>query len=216
MIDHSLLHPTMTDEQLLAGLIVARACECATACVKPYAVPISVMALAGSQVAVCAVAGFPHGNKHLAILCDHKFPGADWPAEEFAPHALTLVHGEAVTMDRAERGTCLTNAGGCAKSAAAARTAGKSASSPPDYSLWEIGPLVGRRCARWGQENFFKSMRANFALDGLAEHGVIALPATTTVVNPAWRRLDQAVRRESALLHRRQAQFGAHTLSLAP
>ena len=67
MIDHSLLHPTMTDEQLSAGLAIARRCACATACVKPYAVPMSVAALAGSGVGVCAVAGFPHGNSHIAL-----------------------------------------------------------------------------------------------------------------------------------------------------
>ena len=67
MIDHSLLHPTMTDEQLRAGLAIARRCACATACVKPYAVPMSAAALAGSGVAVCAVAGFPHGNSHVAL-----------------------------------------------------------------------------------------------------------------------------------------------------
>ena len=67
MIDHSLLHPTMTDDQVLAGLAVARRCACATACVKPYSVPMAAGALAGSGVGVCAVAGFPHGNSHLAL-----------------------------------------------------------------------------------------------------------------------------------------------------
>lgn len=64
MIDHSLLHPTMTDAQIREGLAIARRCSCATACVKPYAVPMSAAALAGSGVAVCAVVGFPHGNSH--------------------------------------------------------------------------------------------------------------------------------------------------------
>jgi len=68
MIDHSLLHPTMTDDQLRAGLAVARRCGCATACVKPYAVPMSTAALAGSGVAVCAVVGFPHGNSHPELI----------------------------------------------------------------------------------------------------------------------------------------------------
>jgi deoxyribose-phosphate aldolase len=67
MIDHSLLHPTMTDEQVLAGLAVARRCGCATACVKPYTVPMAAAALAGSGVGVCAVAGFPHGNSHVEL-----------------------------------------------------------------------------------------------------------------------------------------------------
>lgn len=67
MIDHSLLHPTMTDEQVHAGLELARRCECATACVKPYSVPLAAKVLAGSGVGVCAVVGFPHGNSHTEI-----------------------------------------------------------------------------------------------------------------------------------------------------
>ena len=67
MIDHSLLHPTLTDAQLREGLSLARRCECATVCVKPYAVPPAVVALLGSNVGVCAVVGFPHGNSHIAI-----------------------------------------------------------------------------------------------------------------------------------------------------
>lgn len=67
MIDHSLLHPTLTDEQLLSGLAVARRWGCATACVKPYAVLQSARVLSGSGVGICAVAGFPHGNSHIAI-----------------------------------------------------------------------------------------------------------------------------------------------------
>lgn len=68
MIDHSLLHPTMTDAQLRDGLAIARRCSCATACVKPYAVPMSAAALAGSGVGVCAVVGFPHGNSHPDLI----------------------------------------------------------------------------------------------------------------------------------------------------
>jgi len=68
MIDHSLLHPTLTDQQLNDGLALARRCGCATACVKPYAVPMSREALAGSETAVCAVVGFPHGNSHPELM----------------------------------------------------------------------------------------------------------------------------------------------------
>lgn len=64
MIDHSLLHPTMTDDQVRDGLALARRCGCATACVKPCSVPMARESLAGSRTAVCAVVGFPHGNSH--------------------------------------------------------------------------------------------------------------------------------------------------------
>jgi len=67
MIDHSLLHPTMTDTIVSEGLELARRCRCATACIKPYHVPLAAEKLAGSDVGVCAVAGFPHGNSHPAL-----------------------------------------------------------------------------------------------------------------------------------------------------
>jgi len=67
MIDHSLLHPTMTDADILAGCALAKKYDVATVCVKPYAVGISIEALKGSIVDVCSVIGFPHGNNTTAL-----------------------------------------------------------------------------------------------------------------------------------------------------
>ena len=62
MIDHSLLHPTMTDAVIAEGCELARRYDVATACVKPYSIPLACSILAGSAVGVCAVIAFPHGN----------------------------------------------------------------------------------------------------------------------------------------------------------
>ncbi|CEJ94832.1 hypothetical protein VHEMI10341 [[Torrubiella] hemipterigena] len=67
VIDHSLLHPTMTDAQVRSGLELSRKYNVATACVKPYSVPLAREVLAGSQVGICAVVGFPHGNSVAAV-----------------------------------------------------------------------------------------------------------------------------------------------------
>ncbi|KAI9786995.1 MAG: hypothetical protein M1816_007747 [Peltula sp. TS41687] len=67
MIDHSLLHPTMTDQEILSGLETAKKHQVATACIKPYAIPMAQQALAGSGVGICPVIGFPHGNSSTAI-----------------------------------------------------------------------------------------------------------------------------------------------------
>ncbi|PYH81110.1 deoxyribose-phosphate aldolase [Aspergillus uvarum CBS 121591] len=67
MIDHSLLHPTMTDADIRAGLQIARDHRVATACVKPYAIPLAQQELAGSDVLICPVIGFPHGNSSTEI-----------------------------------------------------------------------------------------------------------------------------------------------------
>lgn len=67
MIDHSLLHPTMTDGSIKVGCEVSRRYDVATACVKPYSIPLAKEILDGSDVLVCAVIGFPHGNNAIEI-----------------------------------------------------------------------------------------------------------------------------------------------------
>ena len=62
MIDHSLLHPTMTDKDLEEGCLLARRYNVASVCIKPYAVRLAVELLKGSDVKVGCVIGFPHGN----------------------------------------------------------------------------------------------------------------------------------------------------------
>jgi len=67
MIDHSLLHPTLTDADLKAGCDVAARYRVASVCIKPHAVPQAVEWLAGSGVAVGTVVGFPHGGSAAEV-----------------------------------------------------------------------------------------------------------------------------------------------------
>ncbi len=67
MIDHSLLHPTMNDAELDKGCEIAVAYNVATVCVKPYYVKRAAELLKGSDVLVCSVIGFPHGNSTTKI-----------------------------------------------------------------------------------------------------------------------------------------------------
>lgn len=67
MIDHSLLHPTMTDAEIRAGCDLGRKYQIASVCVKPYAVTMAAEILRGSSVAVGAVIGFPHGNSTTEV-----------------------------------------------------------------------------------------------------------------------------------------------------
>ena len=62
MIDHSLLHPTMTDQELEDGCRIAAKYGVASVCIKPYAVKRAVELLKSTGVLVGAVIGFPHGN----------------------------------------------------------------------------------------------------------------------------------------------------------
>ncbi len=62
MIDHSLLHPTLTDAQLAEGCLLARRLKVASVCVKPHFVSRARELLQGSGVRVGTTIGFPHGG----------------------------------------------------------------------------------------------------------------------------------------------------------
>jgi len=62
MIDHSLLHPTLTDAELEAGCRLAARYQVAAVCIKPYFVRRAADLLKGTPVKVAAVIGFPHGS----------------------------------------------------------------------------------------------------------------------------------------------------------
>jgi len=67
MIDHSILHPTFTDDDLKNNCEIAKRYNVATVCVKPYHTRMAADILRGFDVAVCAVIGFPHGNSTIDI-----------------------------------------------------------------------------------------------------------------------------------------------------
>jgi deoxyribose-phosphate aldolase len=66
-IDHSLLKPELTLDEVLAGCELAAAYEVASVCCRPLDVGHCRDALAGSGVAVGTVVGFPHGASTTAV-----------------------------------------------------------------------------------------------------------------------------------------------------
>ena len=70
MIDHSLLNPVMTDEQLEEGCRVALKYDVASVCIKPYYLERCAEVLSGSDVAASTVIGFPHGGHATKVKVD--------------------------------------------------------------------------------------------------------------------------------------------------
>ena len=67
MIDHSLLQPAMTDEELEEGCRIAVEYNVASVCIKPYYLKRCTELLAGSTVLPSTVIGFPHGGNTTAL-----------------------------------------------------------------------------------------------------------------------------------------------------
>jgi deoxyribose-phosphate aldolase len=62
VIDHSLLKPELTEEDVIAGCKLADRYHTATVCVKPCHVKLAAEVLKDSDVIVSTVVGFPHGS----------------------------------------------------------------------------------------------------------------------------------------------------------
>jgi deoxyribose-phosphate aldolase len=66
LIDHTLLKPEATADQIKKLCAEAREHEFASVCVNPWWVPVAARELAGSPVKVCTVIGFPLGANATA------------------------------------------------------------------------------------------------------------------------------------------------------
>jgi hypothetical protein len=150
-------------------------------------------------------------KQRIALITYHKFPEGQWAEAEFSPRQVRLVNGEEVELELAERGTRLSNGFWVREVRQRDETGHQTAMLATDY-LRDLGGVAVALFARWCQENFFQYMGRHYGLDRLIEYGTEPLPDTTVVVNPAWRRMDQEVRRQRAALVRQQAQFGALSL----
>ncbi len=150
--------------------------------------------------------------QHIAILTYHKYPGGDWPVEEFAAGSVRLASGEEVTMKLAERGTRLSNHLWVREvrklSDSGHQTSILSTNYQADYTLLAVSMF-----ARWSQENFYKYMRQHYGLDRLAEYGTEPVPDPIQTVNPAWRKLHAQIRTQGEKRRRQLALFGALDLS---
>ena len=66
-IDHSLLQPFLTEDEMRAGCELARRYNVASVCIKPAFVALAKSVLEGSTVAVGTTIGFPHGGHRTDV-----------------------------------------------------------------------------------------------------------------------------------------------------
>jgi hypothetical protein len=153
-------------------------------------------------------------KQRIAVITYHKFPGEEWPAHEFITRKVRLISGQEIELALAERGTCLSN-GFWVREVRQREPSGHQVAMLSSDFWRDLIAVAVALFARWCQENFFQYMSRHYGLDRLIEYGTEALPESTKVVNPAWRRLDQQVRRSRSQLQRIEAQFGALNLPAA-
>jgi hypothetical protein len=150
-------------------------------------------------------------KRRIACLTYHKYPGEDWPREEFVATELRMASGQKTTIKLGERGTKLSNGLWLREFRKLNESGHQTAFLATDYRA-PAAVLAPAMFGRWSQENFFRYMRQSFNLDGLVDYRSDNVPETIMVVNPAHRSLDGEVRKKAGLLNRRIAEFGAINL----
>jgi len=150
-------------------------------------------------------------KRRIAVLSYHRYPGDDWEAREFQSQTVTLPNGESVQMKLAERGTRLPK-GLWVREVRKLTDREEQISLVSTHGRLEAGALAVSLFARWSQENFFRYMRQNYALDRLVEFGAEDISDTEVAVNPAWQVLNREVRKQHEALKSARAQFAATSL----
>ena len=135
-------------------------------------------------------------RKHrIACMTYLKNPGDDWPESEFRKFTVTLANGRTEEMELAEHGMFFGSGDDgiwCRQFRRLRRGRHgnhQTAIVGTDYKC-SLEKGVPAMFARWGQENFFRYMLAEFGLDLMPEHSTEVFPCGIPVVNPEWRKLD--------------------------
>lgn len=82
MLDHSMLKPEMDTETVRKGLLVAKKYDTASVCVKPCDLKMAAGVLAGTDVHLSTVIGFPHGSNRTEVkVCEANLAMDDGATE---------------------------------------------------------------------------------------------------------------------------------------
>lgn len=149
-------------------------------------------------------------EKRIACLTYHKFPKDLWSIEEFREQTIELTQNQSIKMKLAERGTKIGNIW-VREIRKLTETGHQTSIISTDY-LSDYTVLACQMFSRWAQENFFKYMMEHFSIDKLADYETHVITDTKNVLNPAYRLLDNQIKKEAALLGKRLGEFGRNSL----
>ena len=139
----------------------------------------------------------------------HKFPKEPWPESEFQEVAVTHPTGEVSFMKLAERRTYFSSVKFEMREVRRLSDTGGHQTSIISTNFYakmtEIAPGM---FARWSQENFFKYMMQHYGIDRLVDYDLETITETTSVVNPAYRLLDNQLRKLAQKLVQAKSMYG--------
>jgi prepilin-type processing-associated H-X9-DG protein len=147
------------------------------------------------------------------LLTYRKAPLSDWGDERFRERRLKI-DGHAVSFNLAD-GEFQKKGWPRLRCLAVKRKDGRQTQILCSRYDLEPAELAYRMFGRWKQENWFKYMREQFALDVLVDYATEPNDPDRLVINPTWRALDKELKAARAELQKAEAAFGRVSLSNA-
>ena len=132
-------------------------------------------------------------NKHqIAIITYRKNVKEKWVESLFKPLTVTLLSND-VTMRICEKGTQLS--GVWFREIRKLTETGHQMAIMTTHPSLNPEQIASKMFSRWTQENFFKYMMENFAIDRMIEYGVEEIDEKRTLVNPQYRKLSYELKK---------------------
>ncbi|NIM17383.1 MAG: hypothetical protein GTN68_40050 [Candidatus Aminicenantes bacterium] len=147
----------------------------------------------------------------IACITYKKYPGDDWPAEEFEEKEVVFKNGEKVMMKLAERRLNISETFWLREIRRLSKNGHQTSILSSNYKSERI-EIAAAMFQRWTQENFFKYMLQHYGIDRLIEYETQPISETALVVNPQYRAIDSQIRKRNSKLTRLHAEFGSKTL----
>ncbi len=143
----------------------------------------------------------------IACITYNKFPGEDWPHDEFAEEEVIFKNGEKTVIKLAERRLPQSEMMWIREIRKLSEDGHQTSILTTNFKAAK-NEIAGAMFKRWSQENFFKYMLEHFGIDRLVEYKTEAMPETARVVSPKYRELDSEIRKLNSKKTRLLAEFG--------
>ena len=146
-------------------------------------------------------------SHRIACQTYNKYPGKDWPEEEFVEVRVAGGGGEETPMLIAERGVRHEGTALWMREARKLSEGGHQTSIVgTDYK--SAAPTIAYDMfSRWCQENYFRYAMENFGIDRLVSYDLEDVGDTAEVMNPDWKRLDAGIRSLTARIKRKTLEL---------
>jgi hypothetical protein len=144
-------------------------------------------------------------NEHrIAIVTYRKNVKDKWPEEDFKSYDTQVINNK-ITILLCEKPVEL--GGHPFREVRKLSEGGHQTSIITTDQTLSLNQTAGAMFSRWSQENYFRYMIAEFNFDKMVQYGVETIDENTRVVNPAYNKLTQQIKKTTEKQRRTEAQL---------